>query len=92
MAREGYRCPVTGTFNMYWVKRIRELILDADLLTYGRGLVSCCHIINESTTQNIDASVELQNEAAEETKEQKATRLQAERLHNKVRSVLVPLQ
>ena len=55
LARDGFRCVLTGTFNMANLEENSELARMAEASpNFGVSTVVTCHILNESTMQGVD--------------------------------------
>jgi len=54
LARDGYRCMVSGMFNESSLKKSATLQVMAKRDGANRISVHACHILSESTTQGID--------------------------------------
>ncbi|KAK7682798.1 hypothetical protein QCA50_014182 [Cerrena zonata] len=56
LIRDGYRCMVTGTFDIHSLSKITELAIEFRSYQSARkrsGITNCCHIIPASTTMNL---------------------------------------
>jgi hypothetical protein len=56
LARDGYRCLLTGTFDWTSMKKNRQLSEERARLGIGVGPVEACHILSESTMQGVDST------------------------------------
>ena len=56
LARDGFRCVLTGTFDRGSLRRNSELSREAEAPDSMMGTVNTCHTPNESTMQDIDPS------------------------------------
>ena len=54
LARDGYRCMITGMFDRGSLKRSAALRKIAESEGVNGVTIHACHILNESTTQGID--------------------------------------
>ncbi|KAJ3498576.1 hypothetical protein NLJ89_g10201 [Agrocybe chaxingu] len=54
LARDGFRCMLTDTYDHISTKKSQQLLLRQRRAGHGVTYVQCCHILSESTTQNIN--------------------------------------